>query len=269
MKKQLKTISAIILALVVVTAISTISTLAQTSGTYSNTGSYSVATTSASGYTIYYPKNIATANTKFPVITWGNGTFASTFLYGSLLQHLASHGFIVIATDSTMNQSGSDMLAAVTYIIKQNSTSGSTFYNAVDVDEVGATGHSQGGGGAINCGSDSRIKCVAAIAPSPGDVTKMQYPLFLIAGSSDWIIIPALLVQPLYDASDVPTIYGTLVGVDHFAPVLNPSKYKGYLTAWFSAFLKNDSTAMAYFDGSNYGLKSDSEWTNVQRKNFD
>jgi predicted dienelactone hydrolase len=46
------------------------------------------------------PERLAQGGLCHPVITWGNGTGSNPSLYKVLLNHLASHGFVVIASNS-------------------------------------------------------------------------------------------------------------------------------------------------------------------------
>ena len=51
-------------------------------------------------YTIFRPACMKEGE-KYPVITWANGTCGFTHGYGPLLGHVASHGFVIIASNST------------------------------------------------------------------------------------------------------------------------------------------------------------------------
>jgi predicted dienelactone hydrolase len=64
-----------------------------------------------------------------------------------LLNHLASHGFVVIASNSPNVQQGTPepMLAGVTWVLEQNADPTSVMYQRIDTTHVGATGHSRGG----------------------------------------------------------------------------------------------------------------------------
>lgn len=80
----------------------------------------------------------------------GNGTGATPKNYDSLLTHLASWGFIVIDSYSTQTGSGKAILDAAKYMVTQNKTAGSKFYQKIDTAHIGAAGHSQGAAGVIN-----------------------------------------------------------------------------------------------------------------------
>lgn len=106
----------------------------------------------SSGHTfdVWYPTDLGANGERHPIITWGNGTFAHPFQYDYLLSHLASWGFVVIAPDNTNTGSGQEMLQAVDFLKGQNEDPSSSFYQALDTDNVGAMGHSQGAIGTLN-----------------------------------------------------------------------------------------------------------------------
>jgi len=139
--------------------------------TYAATGSFSVSTanvTDTSGtviYNLYYPTNLSTGGLH-PIITWGNGTNALPSNYWGLLNHLASWGFVVVASTDLTTGTGAEILAAANYMVQQNSNSGSIFYQKLDTTHVGAIGHSQGAGGVVNATNNSNglIKTTVPIA---------------------------------------------------------------------------------------------------------
>ena len=216
-------------------------------------------------YSLYYPVDMGLGGLKHPIITWGNGTGATPIAYSGLLKHWASHGFVVIASNSTQTGSGEEMVQGVAWLISENSRPGSLFFNRIDTDAVGASGHSQGGGGAINAGNDPRVTCTAPIQPAPGNVGGLQGPMFVIAGSDDTIVSPQLVSLTVYGPATVPSVFGILAGADHFAPVGSAEGMRGYLTAWFRLHLMKDESARNLFYGENCSICNDSNWT-VQRK---
>ena len=199
------------------------------------------------GYELYYPSEMAAG--AHPIITWGNGTFAIPIVYQGLLDHFASYGFVVIASTSPMTGSGEEMLGGVDWLVDENSRAGSIFFNKLDIDHVGATGHSQGGGGTINAGTDPRITCTAPIEPVPGRVADLNGTMFLVAGSQDSIVPSSWVTASTYDPALVPTVYGIAQGADHLTPLLDAGMMRGYLTAWFSAELMGHVIAREAFFG--------------------
>jgi len=185
-----------------------------------------------------------------PVITWGNGTLAIPLFYFDLLDHLASHGFVVIASNGLFVGSGEEMLEGVDWILEENDNPNSALFGAIDVDAIGATGHSQGGEGAINAGNDARLSCTAPIQPVPGNVDGLQGPMFALAGENDTIVPKEVVGNGVYVPSPVPSIFGVLAGADHFTPLGDAGGFRGYVTAWFAACLAGDGRAAPAFLGA-------------------
>ena len=87
------------------------------------------ATTSGSAgssCTVFRPSTLGENNRKHPIIVWGNGTTASPSTYAALLEHWASHGFVVIAANTSNAGTGQEMLGCVDYLTTQNNRSSGT-----------------------------------------------------------------------------------------------------------------------------------------------
>ncbi|MBM7557293.1 carboxypeptidase regulatory-like domain-containing protein [Halanaerobacter jeridensis] len=133
----------------------------------SNSGSFEVKSSNRTGpnnnFALLYPSNLEQG--PYPVITWGNGTGAIPEFYWGLLKNLASHGFIVIASRSTNTGSGAEMIEGVNWLLEENNNPTSKFHATIDSNNISAAGHSQGGGGALNAGANSKIKTTILIEP--------------------------------------------------------------------------------------------------------
>ncbi|MGI5221494.1 hypothetical protein [Nocardia sp. CA-290969] len=227
---------------------------AQVETTYYAPGPWAVAertgvdccTSTGDSYDIWYPADLGAGGIVHPVITWGNGTMAHPREYAYLLSHLASWGFVVIAADRTDTGTGVQMLDAVRYLTRQNSDPNSIFHGKIDTTAAGATGHSQGGLGAINAlargGGAVRtavtlempLSAACAALPSvagqstcidPATVTSGS--VLLINGSADGIspatqqLPPELIglqsMQAYYDAlpAGLPKARAAVVGAQH------------------------------------------------------
>jgi hypothetical protein len=241
-----------------------------TSDPYASSGSYTT-TSESGGYscTIYRPRSLSSNH---PIILWGNGTGTGPSSYGQGLSHWASHGFVVAAANTSNAGTGEEMLGCLNYLISQNSRYGSTYYGRLNTARVGTSGHSQGGGGAIMAGTDSRITATAPMQPYTiglGHDYRSQYnqngPMFLMSGSSDTIASPSANQEPVFRRANVPVFWGTLRGASHFEPMGDFGGYRGPSTAWFAYHLKGDTNARSKFYGSSCGLCNDSNWS-VQRK---
>ena len=94
--------------------------------------------------TIFQPTVLGSAGCLNPVIIWGNGTFNTPSNYTALFNHFASQGFIVAAADTSNSGSGMEMLACLSYILSQNTTSGSSLFGHIDTKHIASSGYSQG-----------------------------------------------------------------------------------------------------------------------------
>jgi predicted dienelactone hydrolase len=225
---------------------------------------------------IYRPTTLGGGGVKHPVILWGNGTAGPTLVYAAAFDYWASHGFIVAAGNSSNGQgSGAEMLGCLDYVTKQNSTPGSPYEGKVCTSRVGASGHSQGGGGALMAGQDPRLTVTAPLMPyiaqgfggfDTASITKQHGPMLLLSGTADTIAPPATNQQPVFDTTNVPVFWANLVGGDHVAVSLNGlTTYKNAMLAWYRLHLMGDESFRKMFYGPSCTLCVDSAWQ-VQRK---
>jgi predicted dienelactone hydrolase len=241
-------------------------------------------TADGTGCAIYHPTTMGQNGLKHPVIVWGNGTASpaecngGSHVFGEydyLFNQWASHGFVVAVANTASSGDGTDLLDCLNWIEQQNTVSGSIYAGVIDVGNDGASGHSQGGGSAINVGKDPRVRTTLPFMPytvnggfsyDPTAPTKQHGPMFLASGGMDTIATPSTNQQPVFDAATMPTFWGTLLAADHVSFAggtqtdwLAPS------TAWFRLWLMCDESARPMFYGPTCTVCTDSKWT-VQRK---
>lgn len=227
---------------------------------YAASGSY--ATTSGAegaGCTVYRPRNLPEGA---PLILWGNGTGTGPSAYAQGLRHWASHGFVVAAANTASAGSGSDMLACIEAVRQ------ASYSSSVDFSKIGASGHSQGGGGAVFAGEDPRITATAPMQPYPfgfrfGD---QNGPMLLMSGGTDNIASRDRVQGPIYQRVSVPVFWATQDRAGHFEPSYNFGSYRGISTAWWLYQLKGDAAAAELFDGPCTACDL-SGWT-MERKGF-
>ncbi|MBU1516808.1 MAG: alpha/beta hydrolase [Alphaproteobacteria bacterium] len=158
---------------------------------------------------IFYPADLGPEGTPHPVITWANGTDKTPSpagKYDFMLTHLASWGFVVVATRDGTTGVGDTVLDAATYLLAQGRDPASPFYRRLDAARVGAAGHSQGASGAANAMLHSRGAIRTAVMLhlpqqafcKPADNCLLTRDLegaragsvFYVSGTSDFIISP-------------------------------------------------------------------------------
>lgn len=222
--------------------------------------------------TVYRPRTLGDNDLRHPIIIWGNGTGGTPRTYSGLLDHWASHGFVVIAANTSNAGSGQEMLGCLDYLVQQNGRSIGAYAGNLDLNRVGVSGHSQGGGGSIMAGQDSRITVTAPFQPyvlglghRSSSQSNQNGPMFLMTGSADTLAGPTLNGRPVFRNANVPVFWGNLRGAGHFVPVGDAGDYRGPSTAWYRFHLMGDTNAESTFYGSNCTLCNDRSW-DVQRK---
>ena len=222
-------------------------------------------------HVVYFPKDMTASNKKYPVVVWGNGTFASWDYYEELLSQIAAGGYIVVANDDKYCGTGITESASVNFIINENKDKNSIFYNKVDVEHIGAGGHSQGGMSAVNSSRlNSKIDCVFDVqgCQPKYEASKLSVPTFFVTATND-NIVSSSWVKSSYNACKVPAVYASLKDITHFGPVdgHEASVFAEYAINWFDAFLKNDKNAKKMFLKGGK-LSKDTRWTDYASKNF-
>lgn len=230
---------------------------------FADAGPFQVTVQTDSAHTYYSPTELGSRGcTRHPVILWGNGTATTPPVYDQLLRHLASHGFIVAAANTSNAGSGVEMRAGLDNLTTFNNQSGHRFNQKVDLTRVGTTGHSQGGGGAIEAAKDQRVKVLAPLQPWLGSQTGLQSDdvALFFAGSTDTVIPPAT-VRARYTGVTIPAAYAELADANHYIPAATGGGFRAPLTAWFRWHLMGDTTARGEFVGADCGLCTDQVWT--------
>ena len=141
-----------------------------------------------------------TEETSYPVVIISHGWSGTKYLHSDLGENLASQGFIAVSiehtygsvasvidgeviakqndaltsfADSTLNLAsntrlmmtyGLDIIATIDFLETLNSNENDIFYNHLDLDHIGAVGHSTGGGGMIYAAlHDDRIQAIIGL----------------------------------------------------------------------------------------------------------
>lgn len=230
-------------------------------------------------YIIYYPVALETQNKKYPVIILCNGTGVPVSKYLALPKHLASWGFIVIGTEETYAWNGFGAEMSFRHLERLNNhqtidEKPNIFYQKIDLERVGITGHSQGGVGVLNAITaqehHSKYRAAAALSPTNKelahnlewdyDAAKVDTPILLLSGEGggdDWVVTGEQLEEIFQDiagskvmARRKNTDHGTMLYAAH-----------GYVTAWFLWHLQQDENAAKAFSGDSPEIMQNSLYT--------
>lgn len=213
--------------------------------------------------TLYRPKDLG-AGKNFPILVWGNGACSRNGTdVKEFLMEIASHGFVIISDGtpggtggrdqgSGFNALGSHLLNPMNWLIQQNSNPCSRFYRSLDTTSLGSFGFSCGGLMAYGAGFDKRMKAVmimnsGMLGADPTNLARVHTPIgYVLGGSSD--IAYNNGTRDYRDMSTQPTILANQNvghGGTYFAD--NGGDWARIATAWFSWWLKGDTTAKAKF----------------------
>lgn len=226
-------------------------------------------------YGIYYPVDIENNNKKYPVIVMTNGSGVWWSRYFASFEHFASWGFIVIGNEHNTSFAGDSSDASLEYLIAENDTINSIFYQKIDLDNVGIAGHSQGGVGVFNAITNQPhgdvYKTAVSISPVWEDTAKainwtyypnkINIPIMIVAGTNnDTISLEDL--QKLYSniKSSNIKIMGLRSNTNHSEMLYSAD---GYITAWFMYRLQGDEEAGTALLGDNPEILTNPNWEEV------
>ncbi len=191
-----------------------------------------------------------------------NGTGVLPKKYKALFKHLASWGFIVVGNDDGSTGFGKSADETIDYIKKANEDKDSIFYGKIDIDNIGITGHSQGGAGVFTAISvmEHKDEYKTAVALSPTheetalafgwnyDLTKINIPTLIIAGTvgefETEMVIPFEKMVDMYNKIPSSKVMMRRIGAEHGQMLY---KADGYVTAWFMWHLQGDEEASKAF----------------------
>lgn len=218
----------------------------------------------------------------FPTVAFAHGFFLPPTWYQATLQHLATRGYVVVATESQQFTFTPDRQAyiddfghSIDFVIAENSRPGSMFAGRLDTLAIGTTGHSLGGGiSLVQAANDPRVRANITMAaaslrdagplgPAPPpyadvEVTNLNIPVSLLNGSSDTLIPVSTNGQVIYDAARGPRQLPVVTGGYHSGftdegtlefdsgplPKADQLEFtRGELTSFFDLYLKGDQSA--------------------------
>ncbi len=216
-------------------------------------------------YTVYRPASLGDNAFRHPIATWGNGIITDPSFYPELLSTIASHGFVVVASNSSTVYA--DLLTAgLDWLIAQNSAPG-VYQGKLDPSRAVSIGYSLGGGAAVDAGSHPNVIATISFHGLQGASEQLRGPLLLFTGTEDWFVSAEAFVTPTYERSRVQTFYATLTGAGHLYPLGNAGDERAPAIAWLRLWVYGDQGARAYFYGDNCRL-CQGPWVSPQRKNW-
>ncbi len=163
-----------------------------------------------------------------PIVTFGHGFLQPVSQYDSTLRHLASHGYLVIASRSAGGffpnhlAFARDLSWCIDHLLAAGADPGSPFFGLVSPDRFASSGHSMGGGASVLCASlDARVRAVANLAAAETSTSAiaaaatLDIPLRFIVGDSDGITPTGAHAGPMFEAAPGARQLVTIVGGFH------------------------------------------------------
>lgn len=233
-------------------------------------------------YEIYYPSELESQAAEYPVVIFVNRNGLKASKYGALIEHMASWGFIAIGTEEEYDWNGFAAEMCVRHLTKLNENKiindkENIFYGKVDLENVGITGHSQGGIGVFNAITTQEHKDIykAAVALSPTnkeaaetlewkyEPSKITTPILLISGAdnSDERVISDEQLGSIYNDINAVKIKARRKNAQHGEMLYVAD---GYVTAWFMWRLKDDGEAAKAFIGNDAELFKNEMYQDIE-----
>jgi dienelactone hydrolase len=230
-------------------------------------------------HTLFVPDAVG-SHGKHPAVVWTCGNGGSVSFYSSFLDHVASHGFLVVADKG----SSSDRLAevasqkdAIDWLLAENAKMGGDFFGKIDLDNIAVMGHSLGS--LASFATAAQNEHIATSVHFSGGLTgnpvgfdeswlaDMTKPAAFLCGGADSTAGPSCAMD--FDGAPpaLPVFYGVLAGASHIGPfggTPRAGQYGRSGVAWLRWQLADDPAFASWFVGPMCTLCT-SPWTAKQR----
>ena len=237
------------------------------------------------GYSVYRPDVLAPGGAKHPIVGWMSGGSTNPSAY-PLLPQLATHGFIVVASNTTPGigeevDLGKEIIAGIDWAIAENARQDSPFFEKLDTTKLASMGYSMGSLATFTIANDPRLTTTIHI--SGGNmvterVKNLHAPAAFFCGIpgdsscnilSDACDIAAANCDTDFAAATTPVFYGNFPG-GHLGILSAPNQttIQTEVTAWLRWKLMQDDAIATRFVGDQCTVCRDSHWKKVQQKNL-
>jgi hypothetical protein len=238
-------------------------------------------------FNVYRPQNLATSGYCHPILVWANGhtdnpepnpplcvvdSAANKWCgqYLPLMNHLASHGFVVIASLSTTTSKGDPLptIAGLDWLLQQSETPSSPYYHRLDTANIGQLGHSEGAMSTCMVASEPRYKALAAICGTR-TLSGVHTPMLFYCGGKDTTVPCAGVHDVFATVTNQPAFFIDELASDHGWWVYQGAKGVSLTmaAAWFRAHLMGDTANRKYFYGPSCTFCTDSR-VNVEQNSL-
>jgi hypothetical protein len=236
-------------------------------------------------FNVYRPKDLATSGYCHPILVWANGhgdnpeqnpplcvvdsaTNKWCGTYPVLINQLASHGFVVVASLSSTTSRGDPLptIVGLNWLLTQAEDSTSQYYHRLDTSHIGALGHSEGGMSTCKAAADPRITAIGTVSGT-STLASLHGPALFICGGKDTVVSCDSVSAVYKTVTDQQAMFMNNLAADHGGwEYQNGAKGPDIfaLTAWFRVHLMGDTANRKYFYGTSCTLCTDSRVTVTQ-----
>ncbi len=228
-------------------------------------------------FNVYRPSNLADSGHCHPILIWANGyrdnpeqkppdcvvdSGSNQWCgqYSPMLNHLASHGFVVVAPLSTATAEGDPLptIAGLDWILEQAEDSTSPYYHRLDTVNIGQLGHSYGGMSTCMSAGDPRYKALATICGTRA-LSGVHTPMMFFCGGNDSTVDCEGVKDTYRSVTDQPAFFINELGADHGSWVYQGANGVSLsaAAAWFRAHLMDDAESRKFFYGQDCKFCSD------------
>jgi hypothetical protein len=190
-----------------------------------------------------------------------------------VLQHLASHGFLVVAAEASSAE-GAEALAALAWILAENTRAGSTYFGKLDTSKVAAAGHGLGSIATFAAAGDPRLTTTLHLSGAtnkaigsgytPSEQLTHPTAFFCDAGGGNIFRTgdAEASCQADFDRAQVPVFFATVGGPEQFNL---PMGVAGAMVGWLRWQLLGDAAHKPMFAGQSCTLCTRPSWSVQQR----
>ena len=236
-------------------------------------------------YQLHFPQEAPPAGARYPIVGWMSGGGTTPDLY-TLLPHLASHGFVVVASNTIPGigaeaELGQEIIAGIDWAIAENARSGGPLFERVDPTKLASTGYSMGSLATFMIAADARLVTTVHISGgnmAPERVNNLHAPAAFICGvpgdATCNILSPECDIAGAncaldFEGAKTPVFYATFQS-GHLGILTPPftERINAMTAAWLRYKLMGDTTLAAKFIGPDCAYcKDTANWT-VKQKNL-
>lgn len=227
---------------------------------FSHRGKYQAKLCFKGFYCIYFPQELVATNTPCKTLIWANGTLAVPRIYDGLLRHMASWGYIVVASWSPFTQIDQVWFKGGIRKCQKLNESDALFKNLLDVNHLGVFGHSQGGGVALQLSQRDDIKASVALQPAPFSCKKSKHPLLIITGSRDVLAWWFVVKRIAFLTAKVTAFFLNHTKASHLMPLGGAGAMRAPTCAFFQWKLAQDPQARLCFEEGEKTFTKKAHW---------